>query len=185
MPHEEHIEYGGIRRTIGNVVAGISVLSLATCAQPGAESAPNVYTQGQVNTRQKADVVNILAVMPAKVQVSNAENQRTAQIAGGLLGAAAGAGLGAGLAHHNALATGTVGAVGGGAFGAAAGSLVPGQVLVDGVSITYTDHGSTFSSAQVGRACEYAPGQAIMVSTSPTETRIQPNHECPLPVKGA
>jgi outer membrane lipoprotein SlyB len=51
-----------------------------------------VYTQAQVNTRQNADVVNILAVMPAKVQVSNAENQRTARIAGGLLGAAAGAG---------------------------------------------------------------------------------------------
>jgi hypothetical protein len=95
-------------------------------------------------------------------------------------------GLGAGFAApHNALATGTVGAVAGGAVGAAAGSLVPGQVLVDGVSITYTDHGSTFSSAQVGRTCEYAPGQAIMVSTWPTETRIQPNHECPPPVKGA
>jgi outer membrane lipoprotein SlyB len=172
-------------RTIGNFLAGISVLGLAACAQPGAESAPNVYTQGQVNTRQNADVVNILAVMPAKIQVSNAENQRTAQIAGGLLGAAAGAGLGAGLARpHNALATGTVGAVGGGVFGAAAGSLVPGQVLVAGVSITYTDHGSTFSSAQVGRMCEYAPGQAIMVSTSPTETRIQPNAVCPPPAKG-
>jgi outer membrane lipoprotein SlyB len=171
--------------TIRNAIAGISVLGLAACAQPGAESAANVYTQGQVNTRQKADVVNILAVMPAKVQVSNAENQRTAQIAGGLLGAAAGAGLGAGLAHHNVLATGTVGAVGGGAVGAAAGSLVPGQVLVDGVSITYTDHGSTFSSVQVGRTCEYVPGQAIMIATTPTETRIQPNHECPPPAKGA
>jgi outer membrane lipoprotein SlyB len=173
-------------RTIGNVLAGISVLGLAACAQPGAESAPNVYTQGQVNTRQKADVVNILAVMPAKVQVSNAENQRTAQIAGGLLGAVAGGGLGAGLARHNALATGTVGAVGGGAVGVAAGSLVPGQVLVDGVSITYTDHGGTFSSAQVGKTCEYVPGQAIMVSTSPTETRVQPNATCPPPpAKGA
>jgi outer membrane lipoprotein SlyB len=171
--------------TIRNAIAGISVLGLAACAQPGAESAANVYTQGQVNTRQKADVVNILAVMPAKVQVSNAENQRTAQIAGGLLGAAAGAGLGAGLAHHNVLATGTVGAVGGGAVGAAAGSLVPGQVLVDGVSITYTEHGSTFSSVQVGRTCEYVPGQAIMIATTPTETRIQPNHECPPPAKGA
>jgi outer membrane lipoprotein SlyB len=90
------------------------------------------------------------------------------------------------LARHNALATGTVGAVGGGAVGVAAGSLVPGQVLVDGVSITYTDHGGTFSSAQVGKTCEYVPGQAIMVSTSPTETRVQPNATCPPPpAKGA
>jgi outer membrane lipoprotein SlyB len=167
------------------IAAGAALLALSACAQPGAESAANVYSQGQVNTRQKADVVEILAVMPARVQVSNAENQRTAQIVGGLFGSAAGAGLGAGLAHHNALATGTVGAVGGGAVGVAAGSLVPGQVLVDGVSITYTDHGSTFSSAQVGKMCEYSLGKAIMISTSSTETRIQSNHECPPPVKGA
>jgi outer membrane lipoprotein SlyB len=172
-------------RTVRNVLSGMYVLSLAACAQPGADAAANVYSEGQVNTRQKAEVVNILAVLPARVKVSNAENQRTAQIVGGLLGAGAGAGLGAGLGSHNALATGAVGAVGGGVVGVAAGSLVPGQVLVDGVSITYTDHGSTFSSAQVGRACEYAPGQAIMIATSPTETRIQSNATCPLPTKGA
>jgi outer membrane lipoprotein SlyB len=166
------------------IVAGISVLSLAACAQPGAESAANVYSQGQVNTRQNADVVQVLAVMPAKVQVSNAQNQRAAQLAGGILGAAAGAGLGAGLGNHNALAAGAVGGVGGGVVGAAAGSLVPGQVLVDGVSITYTQHGETFNSAQVGRLCEYAPGQAIMISTSAMETRIQPNATCPPPAKG-
>jgi outer membrane lipoprotein SlyB len=140
--------------SIKSIVAGISVLSLAACAQPGAESAANVYSQGQVNTRQKAEVVQVLAVM-------------------------------AGLGTHNALAAGTVGAVGGGVVGSAAGSLVPGQVLVDGVSITYTDHGDTFNSAQVGRLCEYAPGQAIMISTSPTETRIQANATCPPPSKGA
>ncbi|MBV8093728.1 MAG: hypothetical protein JO110_10930 [Acetobacteraceae bacterium] len=139
---------------------------------------------GQVNTRQHAEVVNILAILPAKVKVSNAENQRTAQIVGGLIGALAGAGLGAGLGHHYTLAAGTVGAAGGGVFGAAAGSLVPDQVLVDGVSITYTDHGNTFNSAQVGRACEYKQGQAIMVATSPTDTRIQPNNACPVPPKG-
>lgn len=172
-------------RIVTNVIVGLSVLSLAACAQPGADAGANVYSEGQVNTRQKAEVVNILAVMPAKVKVSNAENQRTAQIAGGLLGAVAGAGLGAGLSSHNALATGAVGAVGGGAVGAAAGSLVPGQVLVDGVSITYSDHGSTFNSAQVGRMCQYAPGQAIMVSTSPTETRIQSNATCPTPAKAS
>jgi outer membrane lipoprotein SlyB len=163
------------------ILAGISVLSVAACAQPGADSAANVYSQGQVNTRQKAEVVEILAVMSAKVKVSNAQNQRAAQLAGGLIGAIAGAGLGAGLGHNNALAAGTVGAVGGGAAGAVAGSLVPGEVLVDGVSITYSDHGSTFSSAQVGRLCEYVPGRAVMISSSPTETRVQANATCPAP----
>jgi outer membrane lipoprotein SlyB len=168
-----------VRKHIKSVAAVTCVLSLAACAQPGAEAGANVYTEGQVNTRQKAEVVNILAVMPAKIQVSNAQNQRTAQIAGALIGAAAGAGLGAGLGHYQPVAAGTVGAVGGGTVGAMAGSLVPGQVLVDGVSITYVDHGSTFSSAQVGRMCEYVPGKAVVISTSPTETRIQPNASCP------
>jgi outer membrane lipoprotein SlyB len=166
------------------ILTGMSLASLAACAQPGADAAANVYSEGQVNTRQKAEVVEILAVMPARVQVSNAQNQRTAQLAGGILGAMAGGGLAAGLGHHYALANGTVGAVGGGAVGVAAGSLVPGQVLVDGVSITYNDHGDTFSSAQVGRACEFVPGRALLISTTPTETRVQPNTTCPPPAKG-
>jgi outer membrane lipoprotein SlyB len=166
------------------MLAGASAACLAACAQPGAESQANVYGQGQVNTRQQANVINILAVLPAKVQVSNAENKRTAQLAGGVLGALAGAGLGAGLAsthQANAFAAGTVGGVGGGVLGAAAGSMVPDAVLVDGVSITYVDHGQTFNSAQVGRMCEFAPGRAVMISTTPTETRIQPNATCPPP----
>ncbi|MBV9249299.1 MAG: hypothetical protein JO227_08660 [Acetobacteraceae bacterium] len=166
-------------------IAVTSVLSLAACAQPGTEAGANVYSEAQVNTRQQAGVVNILAVMPAKVQVSNAQNQRAAEVAGGLLGAVAGAALGGGLAHHNTLAAGTIGAAGGGLFGAAAGSLVPAQVLIDGVSITYEDHGSTFSSAQVGRSCEFVPGRAVMISTTSAETRIQPNNVCPAPAKAA
>ena len=91
----------------------LSALSLAGCAQPGAEAGASFFDQAQINTRQKAQVVNILAVMPARVQVSNAQNQREGQIAGALIGALAGAGLGAGLGHHDGLAAGTVGAVGG------------------------------------------------------------------------
>jgi outer membrane lipoprotein SlyB len=169
---------GIVRAWLKVAAMGVSVLNLTACAQPGVEAGANVYGEGQVNTRQKAEVVNILAVMPAKVAVANTQNQRAAQIAGGLLGAVIGAGLGAGLDHYNRLAAGTVGAAGGGMFGTATGSLVPGQVLVDGVSITYEDHGNTYSSAQVGHMCEYVPGQAIMISPSPTETRIQPNTEC-------
>jgi hypothetical protein len=81
------------------------------------------------------------------------------------------------------LAAGVASAAGGGAVGALTGSLVPGQVLVDGVSITYEDHGSTYSSAQVGRLCEFVPGRALLISPTQTETRIQPNATCP--AKGA
>ena len=155
--------------------------ALAGCATPGEENRADVYTSDQVNSRQAANVITILAVLPARVQVDNSQNQRTAQLMGGMLGAVGGGLLGGGLAHRNVLATGTVGAVGGGALGVAGGSLVPGQVLVDGVSIAYEDNGQTFNSAQVGRACEYAPGHAIMVQVSPTSTRIQPNAVCPVP----
>ena len=167
-------------RALG-VLAPIALLS--ACAQPGAENAPNVYSASQVNTRQEAHVISILAVLPAKVQVSNAQNQRTAEIAGTMLGALAGAGLGGGLSHHNALGMGMLGAVGGGALGSGAGAMVPGQVLVDGVSLTYEEHGHTYNSAQVGRQCEYVPGRAIMVMTGPGETRVQPNATCPAPAK--
>jgi outer membrane lipoprotein SlyB len=157
-----------------------SGLMLAGCQTPGEDVKANVYTSDQANSRQEAKVINILAVLPAKIQVDNTQNQRTAQLMGGLLGAAAGGALGGGLAQHNALAVGTVGAVGGGAAGVVAGSLVPGKVLVDGVSITYEDAGHTYNSAQVGRLCEFVPGHAIIVETSPTVTRIQSNASCPV-----
>jgi outer membrane lipoprotein SlyB len=166
-----------------SVLAALVVLPLAACQTPGETSAPNVYTEGQVNTRQEAKVVKILAVLPAKVQVDNSQNQRAAQLVGGLLGAAGGGILGARLDASHALAGGSVGALGGGVAGAAAGSLVPGKVMVAGVSITYEANGGTYNSAQVGRLCEYAPGKAIVITTSPAETRIQPNAACSIEVK--
>ena len=44
-----------------------TTLLLSGCQQPGANLQSNVYTAGQVNQVQDAKVVNILAVMPAKV----------------------------------------------------------------------------------------------------------------------
>jgi outer membrane lipoprotein SlyB len=156
----------------------IAALALAGCQAPGENLQANVYRASQVNSRQEAKVVNILAVMPAKVEVDNAQAQKTAQIVGGLLGAVGGGVAGNKLGNHSTAGT-TLGAVGGGAAGAAVGSLVPGKVLVDGVSITYEEQGKTFNSAQVGQFCEFAPGKAVVIATSPTETRIQPNATCP------
>jgi outer membrane lipoprotein SlyB len=162
------------------VLCALSVFS--ACQTPGENVKANVYNSDEVNTRQAAKVITILAVLPAQVQVDNSQNQHTAQVVGGILGAIGGGLLGGSLAY-NGVAGGAVGAVGGGAAGAAAGSLVPGTVLVGGVSITNEDGGNTFNSAQVGQICEYVPGKAIVVETGPGTTRIQPNANCPVQSK--
>jgi len=160
-----------------SIICVIPVLALSACATPGEENRADSYTADQVNARQEAKVVNILAILPAKVQVSNAQNQRAAQIGGALLGAGLGVGLGAGVGGTAGL--GALAGVGGAGVGVGAGSLVPGKVMVQGVSLTYVEDGHTFNSAQVGKLCEFKLGQAIMVQTAPNVTRIQPNTACP------
>jgi outer membrane lipoprotein SlyB len=160
------------------VVAGTVFAMLAGCQATGDQYAANVYSAGQVNSRQAAKVVTVLAVLPAKVAVDNTQNKQRAQVAGALLGAVAGAFAGNAVGHGGALLGGAAGA----GVGAATGSLVNDTTLVDGVSLTYNDAGNVFNSAQVGKLCEYKPGSAVMVSTGPTETRIQPNATCPVPV---
>lgn len=158
------------------VVAGI----LSGCAATGANLQSNVYKAGQVNTAQNARAIQIIAVLPAKIEVDNSQQRQAAQMVGGLLGAIGG-GLAGGYGKIGALGTAGTAAAGG-AIGVAAGSLVSDKVLVDGVSISYSENAQMFSSAQVGRDCEYRPGKAIIISTSPTETRIQPNAVCPVAV---
>lgn len=161
------------------VLISISVVALLTaCAKPGADLQANVYSADQVNQAQAANVVKILAVLPAKIEVSNAQEKAGAQVLGALFGAAAGAALGG---HFGGAAIG--GALAGGAGGAVGGSLVPGRTLVEGVSLTYAFRGKTMNSAQVGRRCQFRNGKAIMVSTGPNSTRIQPNATCPVPTK--
>jgi outer membrane lipoprotein SlyB len=158
----------------GNILLiGAFATVLVGCAQPGANLQSNVYQAGQVNQQQEARVIDILAVLPAKVEVSNAQNRASAQIVGGVLGVLVGAALGSKFGGMG------LGGLAGGGAGVAAGSLVPDSALVEGVSLTYTDSGRTLNSAQVGRLCDYKPGKAIVISTGPGETRIQPNDTCP------
>lgn len=155
-------------------------LALAGCQAPGENLKPNVYRADQVNTAQGAKVVNILAVFPAQIEADNSQQKAAAQVAGGVLGAVGGGVIGSNITRQKT--TGAVlGAAGGGVAGTVAGSLVPDKVLVDGVSLTYEVDGQTLNSAQVGKQCEYVPGKAVVISTSPTETRIQPNATCPQP----
>jgi outer membrane lipoprotein SlyB len=151
---------------------------LTACQQPGADLAANVYQADQVNQSQDAKIITILSLSPAKVEVNNAQNQHTAEVVGGLLGAVGGGLLGGNVGSGNA---GNVvgGAALGGIGGAAAGSLVPGQVLVPGVTIGYSEEGALHTSTQVGELCEFRMGEAMVVTTQANETRVQPNSICP------
>lgn len=170
-------------KSLVSVALACSALaSLAACTAPGAADAPDVYTSAQVNQAQAATVVNILAVLPAKVQEDNSANQRTAGNAGAAIGAIAGALLG-GLAAHGGGGGAALGGLAGGLIGSAAGGVTPANVLVEGVSLTYTVGmgGPTMNSVEVGHFCQFHAGQAVMVTNGPGVTRIQPNAACPPP----
>jgi outer membrane lipoprotein SlyB len=154
------------------------------CAATGEANRADVYKAGQVNSAQEAKTVKILAVLPAKVEVDNKEQQKQAQVGGAVLGAILGGVTGNAMNNHNS-GVAANGAVIGGGVGLAAGSLVKDKALVEGVSITYVFKKKTLHSAQVGRLCEFERGTAIMVSTTANETRIQPNATCPAEDKEA
>jgi outer membrane lipoprotein SlyB len=159
----------------------LSMLTIVTgCAATGDNLKANVYTASQVNSQQDATMVEILSVMPAQVEVDNSKQKTQAQVGGAMLGALAG-GLGGGLGGLSSAGTaGTT--IGGGVAGAAAGSLVNDKVLVAGVTLgyRYQAKGQIVTSTQVGKSCEFQRGDALMVSTSRNETRIQPNATCPM-----
>ncbi|EIK94464.1 outer membrane lipoprotein [Pseudomonas sp. M47T1] len=163
----------------------VAVLSLAAvlagCQATGEDYQADVFDASQVNTKQPAKTVQILTVSPTKIKVSNASNRQAAQVVGGLLGAVGGGVLGA---KHNS-DTALVGAVGGGAAGALAGSMVSETSLVPGVLLGYSEDGKIYTSAQVGKPCQFTPGSiSLMVMMLNNETRIQPNATCPEPAKG-
>lgn len=148
------------------------------CAATGENLKGNVYKAGQVNTAQAARSIKIIAVLPAQIEVDNSKQKQQAQIGGAVLGALAG-GLAGGFGGIGSLGTaGTT--IGGGAIGAGAGSMVSDKVLVEGVTISYSESGKIFTSAQVGKACEFHPGVTLLITTAVNETRIQPNATCPV-----
>src|SRR3989344_1310201 len=166
-----------IKRCLALSIAAV----LAGCQATGEQYQADVFDASQVKTQQEAKTVKILTVSPTKIKVSNEKNQKAAMMVGGLLGAVGGAALGA----QNHRDTAIVGGVAGGAAGAMAGSLVNDTTLVPGVLIGYAENGKIFTSAQVGRPCEFKIGEiSLMVMMLSNETRIQPNAACPEPTKG-
>lgn len=150
---------------------------LGGCQATGDQYQADVFDASQVNSQQEAKTVKIITISPARIKVSNDNNRQTAQIVGGLLGAVAGGALG----KQKNTDTALIGAAGGGAAGVAAGSLVSAEILVPGVLISYQENGKIFTSAQVGKPCEFAIGEiSLLVKTKSNETRIQPNATCPI-----
>lgn len=154
----------------------LSALALAGCANDGSVYRSDVYTAGQVNQAQEVKVVRIISVMPARVAIGNSSGRSEGLQVGAILGALAGAAVGATVSNSSdAVVAGTIA---GGALGGLGGRAASGkaQNLVDGVQITFRMGDKIYNSAQVGRVCEFRVGDAVMVSPSPNETRIQPNN---------
>lgn len=164
------------------LVASLVTLALVGCANDGTYYRSDTYYAQGVNQAQEVRTVEILSIGVAKVAVPNRENRNEAEKIGTVLGAIAGVAIGS---HNNHDTSSRVlGGLAGAAVGNMAGSAVAGNKstsYVDGVQITFRYNNKLFNSAQVGQPCEYKLGPAIMVSTSPTETRIQPNNPygCP------
>ncbi len=158
------------------ITAAMSAALLAGCATDGSMYRSDVYTAGQVNQMQEVRTVEIIAIQPARVAVGNTDTRSDARNIGMILGAIAGAAIG----NHNNHSTSSrvLGGLAGGAVGGIAGQSIGGnrQELVNGVQLTFREGNKLYNSAQVGQVCEFKTGTAIMISQSPTETRIQPNN---------
>ena len=146
----------------------LSALVLAGCANDGSVYRSDVYTAYQVNQAQEVKVVRIISVMPARVAVGNASGREEGLQVGAILGASV----------SNSPDAVVAGTIAGGALGGLGGRAASGrsQNLVDGVQITFRMGDKIYNSAQVGRVCEFRVGDAVMISPSPNETRIQPNN---------
>ena len=160
------------------IIVILSIIAMTGCAATGQNLKGNVYKAGQINTAQAARGIKILKLMPAQIEVDNTQQKHQAEVAGGVLGALAG-GLGGGFGGIGVGGTVATTAAGG-AIGVAAGSLVSDKVLVEGVTIAYSENASMFTSTQVGILCEYKLGDAVVISTAQNETRVQSNATCPV-----
>jgi hypothetical protein len=113
-------------------------------------------------------------VLPTKIEVDNYQ----AQFAASALSAAT---RGMGGRYGGAGTLGTMGTtIEGGTIGNSTGLMVLDKVVVDGVSITYSDNQKIVTSSQTGRVCEFSPGQSRLIETDDNETRIQSNATCPV-----
>ena len=158
------------------LAAAVAALVLSGCANDGRYYRSDTYAATSVNQAQQVRTVEILSIGTAQFAVSSTDNRSDAMTIGTFLGAIAGAASGR---HNNHdTASRVLGGLAGGAVGNIAGGAVGGDrtSYVDGVQLTFRYNNKLYNSAQVGRVCEFKPGLAVMISTTPTDTRIQPNN---------
>lgn len=164
------------------LAAAVSVALVAGCSSLDSNYyRADTFSTSGVNQAQQVREITITRLAPVQIAVDNNQNRddnsTTGMIVGGLIGAAVG--------HHvkHSGSAAAIGAVAGGALGNMAATAASGQrrAYVPGVQITYRYNGKLYSSAQVGQVCEYQLGAAYMLSSTATETRIQPNNPggCP------
>lgn len=166
--------------TIAILSAMVSATVILSGCQANADTyAADVYDPSQLNQRQETKTIQIISVLPAKVAVDNMEAKKAAQTFGAILGAVAGGVVGYNIGSGGSTASTVAGATGGGAAGAAAGQLVKDKAIVEGVSLTYKEGEKIYTSTQAGRACQFVPGVAVVITTQYNETRVQPNASCP------
>ena len=105
-------------------LAALCAAMIAGCAADGTAYRSDVYSSSSVNRAQEVTTVEIIAISPGRVAVSNTENRDRAQMTGAILGAIAGAAIGS---HNNHdTSSRVIGGLAGGAVGALAGDAVGG-----------------------------------------------------------
>lgn len=168
------------------LVACLSALALAGCATDGTRYRSDTYYATAVNQAQQVRTVEILAIGVAKVAIPNDVRRDDSGNLGMIIGAIAGAAIG-NQSHSHRFSNRIVGGLAGAAVGHMVGDSLTGSGsgvdYVDGVQLTFRYKNKLYNSAQVGLPCEYKTGLAVMISTSPTETRIQPNNPGACPVQ--
>ena len=164
-----------------NLCVALSVLALSGCAATPdlTKYSANTYSANQLNQVQEVKTVELLSVLGARVAIDNSANAEKNAKAGAVFGALLGAALAVAGGDNNPNARAAAGGAIGAGIGSAAGASTPTVLYEEGVTLTYIYDGRALSSTQVGKACEFKPGPAVMVNTGKeNETRIQPNAVC-------
>ncbi len=149
------------------------LIAINGCAATEENLNSTIDKSHQDTTVKTVKSIQIITVLPAKIEVDNYQ----AQFAASALSAAT---RGIGGRYGGVGALGTMGTtIEGGTIGNSTGLMAPDKVVVDGVSITYSDNQKIVTSAQIGKVCEFKPGPSVIDSTADVnETRVQPNATC-------
>ena len=162
-----------------SVIALAAVLAVAGCANDNEKYRADVYGPGALNQAQRVRTVEILSIAPARVALPNSRKSETAALGGALGGAILGAVIGNQFGHgrHSRAGGRLAGAAIGGIVGGKGADIAAGETdYQEGVQLTFRVDDQMYTSVQVGHACEYQLGTAMMVQQNASGSRIQPNN---------